>query len=183
MEAFADTPPPLPLGQMLAAERERQGLARVDVAQRLHMSAWQVEALEAGDYARLPKGTFLRGFVRNYARILGLDTESALAQLTHVAPLGPAPGIVVPSQNIRFDPLGERLDNPYVKAFGLATVAVLLGFAAMYWWIFIKPAPPAGALTPAKKEAAPQPARQNIAVAPVAPPEPVVAREAPVVVE
>ncbi len=58
------------LGQTLAAERERQGLSRSDAAQRLHMSAWQIEALETGDYGKLPKGTFLRGFVRNYAKVL-----------------------------------------------------------------------------------------------------------------
>jgi len=40
MEAFAETPPPpVPLGQLLAVERERQGLSRADVAQRMHMSA------------------------------------------------------------------------------------------------------------------------------------------------
>ena len=69
MEAFADPaqgmPPSVPLGELLAAERERQGLSRAEVAQRLHMSAWQVEALEGGEYDRLPKGTFLRVFVRN----------------------------------------------------------------------------------------------------------------------
>ena len=56
MDALADTQsqspspsPPPPLGQLLAGERERQGMSRADVAQRLHMSTWQVEALETGD--------------------------------------------------------------------------------------------------------------------------------------
>jgi cytoskeleton protein RodZ len=157
------------LGQALAAERERQGLSRTEVAQRLHMSQWQIEALEASDYARLPQGTFLRGFVRNYAKVLGMQAESMLAQLAETAPRGPAPGIVVPSQNIRFDPLGERLSNPYVKAGGLAVVFISLGFAVMYWWFFIRPSPPAMS----RKEVAP--VAQNIAAAPVPPPEPVLA--------
>ena len=59
-------------GAILATERERQGLARADIAQRLHMSVSQIEALESGDYARLPRGTFLRGFARNYARAVVL---------------------------------------------------------------------------------------------------------------
>src|SRR5712691_13066668 len=94
-----------PVGQMLGAERERQGLSRLDVAQRLHMSAYQVEALESGDYTRLPQGTFLRGFVRNYAKLLGMPADSVLPLLSDGAP-GKRPGIVVPTQNIRFDPLG-----------------------------------------------------------------------------
>src|SRR5688572_533071 len=107
MDALAESDPsspPPPLGQLLASERERQNLSRADVAQRLHMSAWQVEALEGGDYARLPKGPFLRGFVRNYTKLLGLNSEAALDALSAAAPKGPAPGIVVPSQNIRFEP-------------------------------------------------------------------------------
>ncbi|HEX7402837.1 MAG TPA: RodZ domain-containing protein, partial [Usitatibacter sp.] len=131
--------------QTLSAERERQGLSRADAAQRLHMSAYQIEAIETGDYARLPKGTFLRGFVRNYAKILGLRAEDALALLPGDAPRDQKPGIVVPTQNIRFDPLGDRLQNPYVKAASLAVVALVLGFAAMYWWLFIKPTPPGAA--------------------------------------
>ena len=164
---------PSPLGQALSAERERQGLSRTEVAQRLHMSQWQVEALETGDYARLPQGTFLRGFVRNYAKVLGLQPEGLLAHLAQTAPRGPAPGIVVPSQNIRFDPIGERLSNPYVKAGGLAVVFISLGFAVMYWWLFIRPAPPAMA----KKDT--MPTAQNIAVAPIPAAEPVVPTPAP----
>jgi cytoskeleton protein RodZ len=133
------------LGQILAAERERQGLSRADAAQRLHMSAYQVEALETGDYTRLPKGTFLRGFVRNYAKVLGVQADVVMPLLTEDAPRDGRPGIVVPTQNIRFDPLGERLQNPYVKAAVLALVAVAVMFAAMYWWLFIRTAPPAAA--------------------------------------
>ncbi|HXS54212.1 MAG TPA: RodZ domain-containing protein [Usitatibacter sp.] len=134
------------LGATLAAERERQGLARADVAHRLHMSPNQVEALELGDYAHLPKGTFLRGFVRNYAKALGLAPEPLLEMLAGTTPPAPAPGIVVPTQNIRFDPLGERLSSPYVKAATLATVAIAIGFAAMYWAMYVRPRPPALAL-------------------------------------
>ena len=120
MDSTSDNPgrdeAPRSAGAILAAERERQGLSRADIAQRLHMSASQVEALEASDFGRLPRGTFLRGFTRNYARSLGLDPASIVGLLVEDAPRDQAPPIVVPSQNIRFDPLGQRLSNPYVKA-------------------------------------------------------------------
>jgi cytoskeleton protein RodZ len=145
VDASADIASSRTLGQTLASERERQGLSRSDAAQRLHMSAYQIEAIETGDYSRLPKGTFLRGFVRNYAKVLGLAAEEALALLPEHAPRDQKPGIVVPTQNIRFDPIGDRLQNPYVKAATLAVVALAIGFAAMYWWLFIKPTPPGAA--------------------------------------
>ena len=81
------------LGQTLQAERERQGLSRADAAQRLHMSAYQIEALETGDYSRLPKGTHLRGFVRNYAKVLGLAPEAVMPLLVGDAPAHGRPGI------------------------------------------------------------------------------------------
>ena len=140
----AEAPTRRTLGQTLAAERERQGLSRADAAQRLHMSAYQVEALETGDFTRLPKGTFLRGFVRNYAKVLGLAPDAVIPLLVEDAPPGGRPGIVVPTQNIRFDPLHERLQSPYVKAAAISFVVVAVALAAMYWWVFIRPAPPAG---------------------------------------
>jgi len=172
---------PKSVGQVLAAERERQGLSRLDIAQRLHMSAYQVEALESGDYQRLPQGTFLRGFVRNYAKLLGMQTDSVLPLLAESAPGGKRPGIVVPTQNIRFDPLGERLANPYVKAGVLAFVAIAVGFAAMYWWLFIRTTPPARSADGAQASAAQSPAKAQPA-APVSlePPAPAVTAAAPV---
>ncbi len=162
MEAHAGIPTSQHPGRILAAERERQGLAAADVAQRLRMSPWQVEALEAEDFARLPTGMFLRGFMRNYAKLLGLAPEAVLANLAQGAPREPAPGIVVPSQNIRFDPLADRISSPYVKAASIATVAIALGFAAMYWWLFIRNAPPPGT--------ARKPAAETVAAAPAKPP-------------
>ena len=142
MDAVADNAQARLPGAILAAERERQGLGAADIAQRLHMSVWQVEALEAGNYAKLPRGPFLRGFVRNYAKSLGVPADELLARLADAAPRDPAPRIVVPSQNIRFDPLSDRMANPYVKAAGIAALVIALGFAAMYWWVFIRHAAP-----------------------------------------
>jgi cytoskeleton protein RodZ len=181
----AETALPRTVGQTLAAERERQGLSRADVAQRLHMSAYQIEALENADYARLPKGTFLRGFVRNYAKLLGLAPDAVLPLLTEVVPSDKKPGIVVPTQNIRFDPIGERLQSPYVKAATIAVVVVSLAFAAMYWWLFIRHAPPGSASQ--RKAAAEEPAPVSAPLAaPVAPapapaPKPEVVASAPLV--
>jgi cytoskeleton protein RodZ len=180
VDAAADSPAsrPAPPGAVLAEARERQGLSRAEIAQRLHMSPFQVEALETGDYSRLPTGTFLRGFVRNYAKLLGVESEPLLARLAEAHPGRSAPGIVVPSQNIRFDPLGQRLASPYVKAAGLAVTFLVLGFAALYWWFFIRPEPPA-ATTRKPAAVAEQGPPQQLAVAPQPPPQPVTVTPAP----
>ena len=165
------------LGRILSEERERQGLSRTEVAQRLHMSAIQIEAIESGEYTRLPQGPFLRGFVRNYGKLLGVDADTLLTQLAQVAPRNAAPDIIVPSQNIRFDPMGQRLASPYVKAGMLAVVVVALAFAAMYWWLFIRPIPSASqARKAAADKAAAEAPRggppQQLAAPPIPAPDP-----------
>jgi len=68
---------PLPVastaGAQLRAAREAAGWSQEAVAQQLKLAPRQVRAIEEDDYARLPGRTFVRGFVRNYARLVRLD--------------------------------------------------------------------------------------------------------------
>ena len=66
-------------GAQLEAARELSGLSITDIARQLKLSPWQVEALESGDYRRLPGAVFVRGFIRNYARVVKLDAAPLLA--------------------------------------------------------------------------------------------------------
>jgi cytoskeleton protein RodZ len=50
----------------------------------LKLAPRQVRAIEEDDYARLPGRTFVRGFVRNYARLVHLDPGSVMAGLPRV---------------------------------------------------------------------------------------------------
>ena len=75
-------------GRVLQVERLRRQLELDAVARQLRLSVSQVEALEADNYERLPGTTFVRGFIRNYARVLELDAEPLLAryELLHPPP-------------------------------------------------------------------------------------------------
>jgi len=70
---------PVQFGRELAAARESCGLSIAEVARQLKLSPMQVEAMETGDYQRLPGPVFARGFLRNYARLVKLDPEVLLA--------------------------------------------------------------------------------------------------------
>jgi cytoskeleton protein RodZ len=63
------------VGEELARARKALGFSVTDVAQQLKFSSRQIEALEQGRFAELPTGTFARGMVRAYARLLRLDPE------------------------------------------------------------------------------------------------------------
>ncbi|MEW5905106.1 MAG: RodZ domain-containing protein [Pseudomonadota bacterium] len=81
-DAMPEAPAALSVGATLRAAREAQGLTVEEIAERVKFSVRQVEALEQDDVAHLPQGTFLRGFVRSYARVLGID-EAQLLSATH----------------------------------------------------------------------------------------------------
>ena len=71
----------LGVGAVLKAARERAGLSLGEVADRLKLSIRQLEAIEHDDFQQLPGSTFVRGFVRNYARFLHVDPEPLMVQL------------------------------------------------------------------------------------------------------
>lgn len=73
--------PQFSVGEQLRAAREARGLQIADIAQTLKLGPRQVEALENGDWHGLPGQTFIRGFVRNYARLLQLDAAPLMALL------------------------------------------------------------------------------------------------------
>lgn len=69
------------VGETLARARGALGLSVADVAQQLKFGIRQIEALEAGRFESLPGGTFARGMVRAYARLLRLDPETLVARV------------------------------------------------------------------------------------------------------
>lgn len=72
------------VGQRLLRAREERGLSLSDVGKSLKLSPHQIEALESDDWSKLPCNTIIRGFIRNYARLLGLDTELLMRELDHI---------------------------------------------------------------------------------------------------
>ncbi len=73
-------------GQRLRKERERQGLSIGDVSERLKLSATQIGALESGDYQKLPETVYIRGFLRQYSALLGIQESEAKEFIDQLAP-------------------------------------------------------------------------------------------------
>lgn len=75
--ALANDVPPvindMDVGAELKAKRKSVGLSRVDVAQELRIDVEQVHGLENNQYDGLSSAVFVKGYVRNYARLVGLD--------------------------------------------------------------------------------------------------------------
>jgi cytoskeleton protein RodZ len=66
------------VGETLRMAREQQGLSLDVISQRTKIGTEKLRAIEENDIQRLPSGIFLRGFVRAYAREVGLDAEDTV---------------------------------------------------------------------------------------------------------
>jgi cytoskeleton protein RodZ len=82
--AAAAAPPPAPaepVGTVLARAREAAGIALEEAARQLKFAPRQLDALERGEWGRLPGGAAVRSMVRKYAQLLELDAGALVARV------------------------------------------------------------------------------------------------------
>ena len=112
-------------GAHLKAAREAKGLAVEEIAEALHLHKRQIAALESDDYGYFSAPIFVTGYIRNYARLLGIDPEPLLASFGHHAPQAPAVRAELTATSIPMK--RDRLTNPSWGVTALvATVVILL---------------------------------------------------------
>ncbi|BEV16284.1 helix-turn-helix domain-containing protein [Herbaspirillum sp. DW155] len=129
-------------GALLAGARQKKGWSVEQVASLVKLAPRQIQAIEADNYAALPGLAVARGFVRSYAKVLGLDAhalaaampqESAVQQRDHIVPQhslstpfseGPLPAMMMSTR-------GNSSALPILA--GVVVLALLAGAAAVRW--------------------------------------------------
>jgi cytoskeleton protein RodZ len=109
-------------GQVLAAARKRQNLSLADVTRQLRLSERQLLALEHDAYDELPGPPFVRGFIRNYARLLRVDPEPLLRAIAPPPPVADAAQLkpaVAPKPRVRW-------------FYAFAAIVVVIGLAIYF---------------------------------------------------
>jgi len=119
-----------PVGTTLRMAREAAGLGLEETARRLKFAPRQLDALERGEWARLPGGAAVRGMVRQYARLLELDADALVARAGEGAPL-PEQLAQRFQQPIPFSD-GSRRSNLAYVALSLVLLAIVAAVA--YQW-------------------------------------------------
>ena len=129
-------------GAMLRMARESRGMTIAEVAAGLKMSPRQIEAIESEDFSRLSGATFIRGFIRNYAKLLKIDVAPVLDALAENASLPQAElnapvdvGVKMPTAGGRH---GKGLLGATVLALGMLGLALVLYFDFIDLGMFLK---------------------------------------------
>ena len=117
------------VGQILREAREAQGMTQEDAAARLRLMQRQVDAMEADDFESLDPPVFARGFVRNYARLLGLAPEALLARMAGAPAEPTAVSPAAPPQPHSW------LTSPWLILLLLGLLVVVVAPVALYGWL------------------------------------------------
>ncbi|HSP16192.1 MAG TPA: helix-turn-helix domain-containing protein [Thermoanaerobaculia bacterium] len=127
-------------GEELRREREIRGISLKEIADATKISKRFLEAIERNDHRTLPAPVFTRGFVREYARYLGLNAEEMvnrynfaaagddrIEKSAHLERLVQPP--VIESKKKGIPPPYARIDrNVYVL------VLIVVALLAVAWW-------------------------------------------------
>lgn len=119
----------LSLGQTLAKARAEQSLSFEDIATRLKLNHSQITKLENDEYQTLGPETFVRGYIKSYSALLGLDSEQILA-------LYQTPDVPEQKRNMKsFSRRTEKEANDNrLMVVSYLVLIVFVGLSLFWWW-------------------------------------------------
>jgi cytoskeletal protein RodZ len=133
------------LGERFRAAREERGLTLSEVGEQLRIRSVYLAAIEEENWKAIGAPVYIRGFLRTYARFLGLDPEEAVGEFNAATGAAPSSGA---AQSSPATP-GQRSIAPLLWIAGVVAI-VLIGFV-----IYVYVSPPRAAVTTAQQSAAP----------------------------
>ena len=127
-------------GAVLARARQSQGLSIPAVAESLKITESYVRAIEESSYDMLPQAAFVRGYIRNYAKLVGLSGEDLVKDFDHFIGID---GVESPRLQGagKLKPLRAHSVPSPVYALALLLLVSLGGFGYYLWnnWLDIEP--------------------------------------------
>ena len=144
-------------GGALRLAREKNGLTIQDIASRLKISPKQIIAIESDDFAALPEPTIVRGFIRNYAKLLKIDVEPLLDAYKVIVPdKSPYAFAIKPASNMKV----SNYEKPKIGRYIWGGFAILVGLAAwLFYQNYVQKPSPSQPIEPTETiEQLPQPA-------------------------
>jgi len=145
-------------GTFLRDERERRQVPLADLAQSTKLSVSSLKLMEAGNLDDLPPDVFVRGFIRSYAKSLGISSSEPLGlldQLLAERRRAAEPQLMVVSHLERqpaarevavpLEPVSEEEAQVPRRGIGLAVfVIIVLLIATITLSLFLRQQPPSG---------------------------------------
>jgi cytoskeleton protein RodZ len=121
-------------GERLRSARKAKGIDLEHAARELHLPEDRLAALERDEYAAIPGRVFARGYLKNYARLVGLPPEQILAAYDALYP--PEQEDVPPMQRVGSAGRLRREVHSGHGAVRAVTLIIVVGLIALLltWW-------------------------------------------------
>jgi cytoskeleton protein RodZ len=120
-------------GRILKEKRLRQGLELVEVMEKTKISRMSLEAIEEGNEQALPHPVYAKGFVKNYAKFLGLNADKMGNTLAQIYVSEEESGYEDPTVADSQDLPSERQKAPRLTVY--AGIALVLVFMVIAAWV------------------------------------------------
>ncbi|MCA4964868.1 helix-turn-helix domain-containing protein [Pseudomonas sp. Y24-6] len=117
-------------GETLRQARESNGWSLAEVALKLNLTVNSLTNLEAGAFDKLPGHTFARGYIRAYAKLLGMD-QTALVQQFDQSTGTDSQGSNVHSLGRIEEPV--RVSHTILRIVSLLLLVAVIG-GGFFWW-------------------------------------------------
>lgn len=121
------------LGEEFRSAREARGLTLSDVAEQIHIRSVYLNAIENEEWPSIGAPVYVRGFIRTYARFLGLDAEAAVARFNDAVPAERPGSHVAPTAIVEER---DRTGPSLWAIVGGLVALVLVAFVGYEWWQF-----------------------------------------------
>ena len=123
--------PSVEFGLVFRTAREDAGMTQDEVAEALHLDVAVVSAIEDGRFADLPMRPYARGYVRNYARVLGLDADDLARRFDEADAGRTEPSVVVPRHRVTLK--SELALRPLALGYAAIVAVLLIALGAVLW--------------------------------------------------
>ena len=127
----AHDPPAGGFGSALREARDKAGLTVADVANTLKVTVRTVEALEDERYEELPPRPYIRGYVKRYARLVGLDAGPLTVGFDTVEAEPVVPAVVPRS---RWTSFSDYARQSWGVVYGSIVVVFVILIGGALWW-------------------------------------------------
>jgi cytoskeletal protein RodZ len=128
----------LSLGEKLRQAREDKGLTLSEVSEHTRISSLYLESIENNDYKILPGGIFNKGFVKSYAKFVGVNEQEALNDYSAILAQSESqqePDLKIYKPEVLTDsgPSGSMLPTMLISGAILAVMTVGILYFVSYW--------------------------------------------------
>ncbi|MBF4257227.1 MULTISPECIES: cytoskeleton protein RodZ [Vibrio] len=117
-------------GTLLKAKREALGLTQKQVADRLRLRLSIIQSLEENNFASDQVATFTRGYLRSYAKAVGIKESVILASFDDCYPTVVAEQ---PMQSFSKKTKREKHDSR-IMTLTWGIFAIIIGISSLWWW-------------------------------------------------